>query len=218
MKRKGKIEPNNIKKKKHSTSSSTTNGSGDKTIMDFFGRPKEIKEETKKELRSKSKTMALEFENINKVPSKSSQTNLMKNPSKHAIFGNQKVENTIEYKNKILFNEDFIENIKKLWEPYLTMSLKSLVEHCNIFDLNDYKKIIEDFYNTHIDNILTKFIIQCDDNFIFIPRSFLQEPCKEMRSKLKFFEGFNETSKICLQYFPLNAQEVIFYFILKIGF
>jgi hypothetical protein len=200
---------NNIKKKKSIINPPIGNGSGDKTLFDFW-KPNRDKGKEKNSLRSKSKSIADEIVSMVVDPKPASKTfNLVKNPSKQCLIAPTITQNTVDYKNKILFNENFVENLKILLEPFLNMNKKSLFSQ-NFGDKSMLElEVYEDYTLYNLDSILTKFLLQMEDKFLFVPKCFMTKEEGIDKTKLKLFEGFNDLKYVSLQYYPENSKEVI---------
>jgi hypothetical protein len=202
MKRKKNNDAFNHNNKKIQSSNSN---SGEKTLLDFW-KPVRAKPSDTKGIRSKSKSVAEEIEKIEVKPTKT--YNLIQNPSKHLIAGVFQPQNFLEYKNKILFNEDFVENFKIILEPFLENNKNNLLSQEISGDEILNEEVYEKFLTNNLENILIKFLLQIDDKFLFVPNSYMNKNDKPDKTKLKLIEGFNDSKYLCLQYFPLNSKEV----------
>jgi len=142
----------------------------------------------------------------------SSDVPLVKNPSKQTLpIIPITQSSTVNYKNKILFNENFIEELKLIFEQLFTELRSSLLNHPfsdNFFEIEVYNE----YMSKNISNILIKFIQQVHDDFLFIPKSFMEKNMLIDKDKLKLFEGINDSNiSINLQYYPINSDEVIYF-------
>ena len=178
----------------------------EKTLFDYYEGTQFIsngKEKTK-EINNNS-------EKINKL--KKSEIKLIRNPSKQGLKTNNNLilnnNEGIDYKNKILINEDFVDNLKLLLEPFITKIKISVNNTKSNLDItNDEYEL---FINNNINNIISKFILHLK-GFIFIPKSFMNKNSKIVdKAKTKLIEGFDNTKFISLQYHGLNSHEVFFY-------
>ena len=203
MKRKKNHDSNNKINKRSGTSN---NDSGVKRIDDFFiVKPK--KDTILNSLKTKSKLIVEEIEKIEIKPSKT--YNLIQNPSKHLISGDFQSQCILDYKSRILFNEDFIENLKLILEPFLVSNKNNLLKQINTIDHIIPQDSYEVFIKNNLENILIKFLLQIDDKFFFVPKSFMKKNEKQDKSKLKLIEGFTDSKYLCLQYHPTSLKEVI---------
>ena len=218
MKRKRNVETSgNAPKKKTISTNDSNNNSGGKTILDFFGKPKvPVKEE--KRNKTKSRSISQEKENFEFKPTSKSGLTLVKNPSKQILPGNANninnlmTTNMFDYKKKILFNEEFVENLKIILEPFLKQTKISLFTQKINENLALDDVLYDNFFNENIENIITKFLLQLNDDFLYVPVSFLNKESKNVdKSKLKLMEGFNESKYINLQYQASNSKEVNFF-------
>jgi hypothetical protein len=162
-----------------------------------------------KRAKSKSKILTIDLtQSPNDVLKTKKQINLVKNPSKQCLKYNQ-VDNVMNYnnsRNKLLINENTIHDLKNILEPFFENLKDSLFKQ----NINNFlqKEIYDSFYQTNLNTILTKFMLQVDDYFIYVPRSFMSEIDHLEKEKMVFLTGFNNTKYISLQYQPEIQKDV----------
>jgi hypothetical protein len=200
MKRKKINDSNNNYKKRKASD----NNSGEKRIESYFSL--KSKDANINSLITKSKLIEEEIEKIEIKPSKT--YNLIQNPSKHLISGDFQSQSILDYKNRILFNEDFIENLKLILEPFLDYNKNILLKQINTIEHIVHQETYEEFVKNNLENIIIKFLLQIDDKLLFVPKSFMNKNEKPDKSKLKLIEGFTDSKYLCLQYHPTSLKEV----------
>jgi len=179
-----------------------------KTLHKYFAPVKNVdqKKSSKSRSRSSSKEKTGDFSLLR------SNIPLLKNPSKQALIGSSFKENkeVADYKNKILFNENFIGKLKLILNPFINSLTNSLVKKhlkINIFD----EDFCETFLEDNFQNILIKFLLQTCDDFLYIPIDFTDSnevDLSNKKKKLKLFENLKELKNLTLQYNPTNSKEV----------
>lgn len=182
-----------------------------KTLTKYFApiKKSENNKSSKSRSRSTSKDKTVDFNLLR------SNIPLIKNPSKQALIGSSFKENKEiqDYKNKILFNENFIETLKKYLNPFIYSLTNSLLtKHLknNFFDENFCEAFLEDNFQ----NILIKYLLQTCDDFLYIPIEFInsnEEDLSNKKKKLKLFENLKELKNLTLQYNPANSKEVLLF-------
>jgi hypothetical protein len=194
--------PRPLKKKKIIADSNKKTSSGDKKLEDFWVKPKKVNKEEIAE--------GFKFTRENLINEGSQNIPLIKNPSKQTLVAGQVCTNIpVNYKNKILFNENFIEEFQKILEPILKIIRTSIFN----FDLGkeDFfiAEIYDEFLINNLFNTLVKFVLHTNDDFLFIPKSFMTKSDTIEKDKLKLFEGILDSKNIThLQYMPINSKEV----------
>lgn len=184
----------------------------EKTILDFW-RPKQAKKASKK-TKSKSRSVSQERENSVGAGTGSKPMPLVKNPSKHLLTANNITlfpkEQLNDYKKKILFNEEFVGNLKTILEPLIKLSRTSLFsQNFTHSFLND--NIFEIFIQENIESLIIKFLMQISDDFVYVPLGYTSKNGESAeKTKLKLIEGFNDVKKLSLQYHASNSTEVKF--------
>lgn len=207
MKRKRNNEPSVMNKKRKSSGNLTLTNFSEKTLLDFWG-PKQSKKETKKKGKSKSRSDSKDSQrSLGSNHSTQSKTvQLVKNPSKQILKAPIVSESLVDYKHKILFNEEFVRKLKLLLEPFLNQAKNCLVK---ISPSLLEEETCDKFITSNLDSILTKFLLQINDDFLFVPISYMNKNESTVdKSKLKLLEGFNDLKYISLQYYPIKAKEV----------
>jgi hypothetical protein len=209
MKRKRNNEPSKKQKKRKSIqySSSPDKPEYERTLFDFWKPAR--KDNKSGNNKSKSKEKIFNEKNQLKSNGSNNRFNLIKNPSKQHLQPQvNNIHKVHDYKKTILFNDDFIENLKSILEPFV-FEMRNVYSNGNLFHFRENifnTEIFDKYSEENLFYIYSKFILHLGDNFLFIPKSFAGEsPEKE---KMKLIEGFNDVKKIFLQYSPLTMKEV----------
>jgi hypothetical protein len=182
----------------------------EKTILDFW-RPQQAKKASKK-TKSKSRSVSQERENSVGAGTGSKPMPLVKNPSKHLLTANNitlfQKDQLNDYKKKILFNEEFVGNLKTILEPLIKLSKTSLFTQ-KFYDNFLSESVYEDFLHENMESLIVKFLMQISDDFVYVPLGYTSKNGESAdKAKLKLIEGFNDVKKLSLQYHASKSTEV----------
>jgi hypothetical protein len=182
----------------------------EKTILDFW-RPQQAKKASKK-TKSKSRSVSQERENSVGAGTGSKPIPLVKNPSKHLLTANNitlfQKDQLNDYKKKILFNEEFVGNLKTILEPLIKLSKTSLFTQ-KFYDNFLSEGVYEDFIQENMESLIVKFLMQISEDFVYVPLGYTSKNGESAdKAKLKLIEGFNDVKKLSLQYHASNSTEV----------
>jgi len=144
-----------------------------------------------------------------------------KNDINNFIYDNDENKNKIDISNFILFDENFTEELNKIFTDNFVRDFKQYLEENFIHDMKEFfslhdLKISKFTFNKFIQQIfkhyITKYLLNNYSELIYVSKQFISENSFNNNISELELVSLNHNSNILLEYLPINLTESkIFY-------